>query len=201
MTMLETPEAPNLRSCRSTLMDLPPEIHLMVISHLPYPDALSLKHSTRYFYGIVYTGIHLKIEWLISQRQLHLECPHDGSCLLNSDTNFCRGSVRLLMLRRRQHGECETAAGGRGCLVLGTKTCEWKRSRSSIVRIRKWLHGNLGSLVCVLVASLSILFYVPTIRTFDAAGWALGDAHEIIHGRMIRIYHGTSCDSCMAGAG
>jgi hypothetical protein len=150
---------PTSSSFRSppSLMGLPPELHLAIISHLPYPDALSLKHSSRYFYSIVNTGINLKIEWLISRRQLHLECPHDGSCLLNSDRNFCRGSVRLLMLRRRQHGECEAGPGGRGCLVLGTKTCEWKKARSPLVRIRKWLYGNMSMLVCVLVAMLSFL--------------------------------------------
>jgi hypothetical protein len=138
-------------------MRLPPELHLAIIAHLPYPDALSLKHSSRYFYGIVNTGINLKIEWLISRRQLHLECPHDGSCLLNSDRNFCRGSVRLLMARRRQHGECEVAEGGRGCLVLGTKTCEWKKARSPGIRIRKWIHANIGMLICVLIGSISLI--------------------------------------------
>lgn len=141
----------------SPLMNLPPELHLAIIAHLPYPDALSLKHSSRYFYGIVYTGINLKIEWLISRRRLHLECPHDGSCLLSSDRNFCRGSVRLLMARRRQHGECEIAEGGRGCLVLGTRTCEWRKARSPMIRIRKWIVANVGMLVCVLIGSISLI--------------------------------------------
>lgn len=141
----------------SALMNLPPELHLAIIAHLPYPDALSLKHSSRYFYGIVYTGINLKIEWLISRRQLHLECPHEGSCLLNSDRNFCRGSVRLLMARRRQHGECEVAEGGRGCLVLGTKTCEWRRSRSPKVRLQKWVYANSGMLACVFIGLVSLI--------------------------------------------
>jgi hypothetical protein len=141
----------------TTLMDLPPELHLAIIGHLPYPDALSLKHSSRYFYAIVYTGINLKIEWLISRRQLHLECPHDGSCLLNSDRNFCRGSVRLLMARRRQHWECDIAEGGRGCLVLGTKSCEWKRARSPWIRMRKWIHANSAMLACALIGFLSVI--------------------------------------------
>ncbi|KUI54825.1 hypothetical protein VP1G_10641 [Cytospora mali] len=38
------------------LMDLPPEIHLLISKELIYPDALSLKHTSRYFYSLVYTG-------------------------------------------------------------------------------------------------------------------------------------------------
>lgn len=143
----------------SLLMNLPPELHQAIVQHLPYPDALSLKHSCRYFYSTVYTGIHLKIEWLISRRRLHLKCPNDGTCLLNSDRNFCRGSVRLLMARRRQHGECETRDGGRGCLVLGTKICEWRRSRSPILRLRRWLTTNSGMVVCIFIALVSIILF------------------------------------------
>jgi hypothetical protein len=152
---------------RTVFATLPPEIHLLIISNLPYPDALSLKHSSRHFYRIVNTGINLKVEWLISRRQLHLECPHEGSCLLNSDRNFCRGSVRLLMLRRRQHGECEFRPGGRGCLVLGTRSCEWKKARSPWVRIRRWLYHNVSLLVCLLAAMLSLFCATSRCGWFD----------------------------------
>ncbi|ROW09617.1 hypothetical protein VMCG_02383 [Cytospora schulzeri] len=36
--------------------DLPPEIHLLISKELIYPDALSLKHTSRYFYDLVDTG-------------------------------------------------------------------------------------------------------------------------------------------------
>lgn len=74
---------------------LPPEIHLLIASHLTYPDALSLKHASRSFHELVYTGVHLKIEWLIERRRLHLDCPVDigKGCELGSDIRFCRGSV------------------------------------------------------------------------------------------------------------
>ncbi|KUI69002.1 hypothetical protein VM1G_11549 [Cytospora mali] len=42
------------------LMDLPPEIHLLISKELIYPDALSLKHTSRYFYSLIYTGVSLK---------------------------------------------------------------------------------------------------------------------------------------------
>lgn len=74
------------------LMDFPPEIHLLITKHLIYPDALSLKHTNRHFYGLVYTGVKLKVEWLVERRSMHLECP-DQSCNLGSDLRFCRGSV------------------------------------------------------------------------------------------------------------
>jgi len=35
------------------------------------------------------------------------------------------------MKRRREHGECDTREGGRGCLVFGTKICTFDESRSS----------------------------------------------------------------------
>jgi hypothetical protein len=82
-----------------SLMDLPTELHLQIASYLTYPDALSLKHTNRHFYGFVYTGVNLKIEWLIERRRLHLDCPHDKGCELGSDMRFCRGSVRYILVQ------------------------------------------------------------------------------------------------------
>ncbi|KAI0161947.1 hypothetical protein GGR52DRAFT_147717 [Hypoxylon sp. FL1284] len=73
--------------------DLPPELHLLVSQQLIYPDALSLKHTNRYFHSLVDTGLKLKVDWLIERRNLHLECPNDRCCDLGSDLKFCRGSV------------------------------------------------------------------------------------------------------------
>jgi hypothetical protein len=78
----------------SSIMQLPTELHLLISSHLTYPDALSLKHTNQHFNNLVYTGVKLKIEWLIERRRLHLDCPHDKGCELGSDMRFCRGSVR-----------------------------------------------------------------------------------------------------------
>ena len=74
-------------------MTLPTELHLLITEHLTYPDALSLKHTNRHFYYLVYTGVHLKIEWLIERCMLHLDCPYDRGCELGSDSRFCRGSI------------------------------------------------------------------------------------------------------------
>jgi len=81
---------------KPSLMELPTELHLQITSYLIYPDALSLKHTNRHFYDLVYTGVNLKIEWLIERRRLHLDCPHDKGCELGSDLRFCRGSVRYV---------------------------------------------------------------------------------------------------------
>lgn len=80
-------------SASATFMDLPTEIHVLISKELIYPDALSLKHVSRYFYGLVDTGVRLKVAWLMERRMLHLDCPNDRRCSLRTDLEFCRGSV------------------------------------------------------------------------------------------------------------
>ncbi|TVY24380.1 hypothetical protein LHYA1_G007449 [Lachnellula hyalina] len=144
-TLIQIPQAPNLPINQPTLSTLPPELHLLISAHLTYPDALSLKHTNRHFYNLVYTGVDLKIEWLIERRTLHLDCPHDRKCELGSDMRFCRGSVRLLMKRRREHGECDTGEGGRGCLVFGTRICTFRRKRIGLLEKIRSSILRLGS--------------------------------------------------------
>ncbi|KAF7553440.1 hypothetical protein G7046_g7095 [Stylonectria norvegica] len=81
------------RKPRVSFAQLPTEIHYAISKRLIYPDALSLKHTNGYFYSLVNTGINLKVEWLIERRNLHLECPNDRRCDLQSDLRFCRGSA------------------------------------------------------------------------------------------------------------
>ncbi|KAK4144599.1 uncharacterized protein C8A04DRAFT_36589 [Dichotomopilus funicola] len=138
------PDSPDLTQQhtrpRPTFSTLPPEIHLLITDHLIYPDALSLKHTNRYFSRLVDTGVELKVEWLMERRLLHLECPSDSRCDLGSDLRFCRGSVKLLMQRRREHIECESRPG-LGCLIYGTATCPHARKLNT--KLKKWmrLHG------------------------------------------------------------
>ncbi|KAG0649429.1 hypothetical protein D0Z07_4483, partial [Hyphodiscus hymeniophilus] len=90
MDLRKSPAADS--ECQSlSLMGLPTELHLLISKHLIYPDALSLKHTNRHFYNLVYTGVNLKVEWLIKRRRLHLDCPNDKKCELGSDMRFCRG--------------------------------------------------------------------------------------------------------------
>jgi len=79
---------------RPSFLSLPPEIHLLINKELLYPDALSLKHTNRYFYSLTDTGVRLKVEWLLLRRGLHLDCPSNTKCELGSDLRFCRGSIR-----------------------------------------------------------------------------------------------------------
>ncbi|KAL2164883.1 hypothetical protein VTH06DRAFT_179 [Thermothelomyces fergusii] len=132
-----SPSGPVPRRRRpTTFMSLPPEIHLLIAEQLIYPDALSLKHTNRYFYQLVDTGVELKVEWLMERRMLHLECPNHHRCDLGSDLKFCRGSVKLLMERRREHLECESRPG-LGCLIYGTRTCP--QARKLKTRVKKWM--------------------------------------------------------------
>jgi hypothetical protein len=77
---------------------------------------------------------------------------------------------RLLMKRRREHGECETRPGGRGCLVLGTAVCETRKGKIA----SRNLKGRLGSIcrgreriLWVLTALLGIV--VATIVAHNIA--------------------------------
>ncbi|KAG9235143.1 hypothetical protein BJ875DRAFT_459737 [Amylocarpus encephaloides] len=152
------PLSTSQRPFRPTLTSMPTEIHLLIASNLTYPDALSLKHANRHFYNLACTGIKLKIEWLIERRTLHLDCPHDKGCELGSDMKFCRGSVKLLMERRRQHFECETRPGGRGCLIFGTKICTHQKARLSakqqFKKTYRILFSKLGTLLWWLCLAL-----------------------------------------------
>ncbi|KYK59075.1 F-box domain protein [Drechmeria coniospora] len=85
--------APERKPAQVCFLSLPTELHLVIAELLIYPDALSLKHTNRHFYGLVDTGIELKVDWLMERRRMHLECPNDKRCDLGSDLRFCRGSV------------------------------------------------------------------------------------------------------------
>lgn len=94
---LKTDERSSTTISRATLMGLPQEIHALISKELIYPDALSLKHTNRHFYGLVDTGVKLKVAWLVERRMLHLDCPNDRRCVLNTDSEFCRGRVTYVI--------------------------------------------------------------------------------------------------------
>lgn len=96
------PRAPTKSGVK--FMDLPAEIHILVSKELIYPDALSLKHTSRYFYDWVDTGVKLKVDWLMERRELHLDCPNDRKCNLRTDLDFCRGSVTSVTAHPLPHG-------------------------------------------------------------------------------------------------
>ncbi|CAJ2514278.1 Uu.00g023970.m01.CDS01 [Anthostomella pinea] len=155
---------------RATLNDLPPEVHLLISKQLIYPDALSLKHTCRYFFHLVDTGVRLKVAWLMERRSLHLECPNDRRCDLRTDLQFCRGSVKLLMERRREHMECESRPG-LGCLVFGTSTCSHRRS--FMERCKRRLRSPLTiELWWILLAILPVI--LGSFWAIERTEWQLG---------------------------
>ncbi|KAH7312431.1 hypothetical protein B0I35DRAFT_411152 [Stachybotrys elegans] len=122
---------------KTGLMSLPPELHVAISQHLIYPDALALKLTNRHFYSLVFTGIPLKVAWLVERRSLQLQCPNDRRCDLRSDMKFCKGTVSLMIRRRRQHLECESRPG-LGCLIHGTAACPIRR-KTRAYRWSNWL--------------------------------------------------------------
>lgn len=90
-------ETASTEKSQTNFMHLPTEIHLLISKELIYPDALSLKHTSRYFYNLVDTGVRLKVAWLMERRMLHLDCPNDRKCILRTDLEFCRGSVTSVL--------------------------------------------------------------------------------------------------------
>lgn len=114
----QSPSGP--QSTSANLMTLPSELHIQISTYLSYPDALALKHSSRHFYSIVFTGVRLKVDWLIERFEHKLECPME-KCSFSTDESFCNGRVRGIMERRRWHLECRRVRNG--CLLVNGQTC------------------------------------------------------------------------------
>ncbi|KAJ5664486.1 hypothetical protein N7507_005217 [Penicillium longicatenatum] len=142
------------------LLDLPPEIHMQIASFLSYPDALALKHTSRHFYNMVYTGVHLKVNWLVERFERKLECPME-KCSFRTDEAFCNGRVRRIMERRRWHLECRRVPGG--CWVVEGQTCRrdlipsWFKRNRAQERIE---HGVREAVIIVLVAIIMQVFWM-----------------------------------------
>ena len=115
---------PNIRPL--SLLSLPPELLLLITSHLPYPDALSFKHTTPYLYTLVRTSVRLRVSWLVDRGTRGLVVPR-RKCVLKTDAAFCcSGEVRRIMDIRRRHGECRRD-GGSECEVVVGRRCEGAR--------------------------------------------------------------------------
>ncbi|KAI0975064.1 F-box domain-containing protein [Xylaria arbuscula] len=161
-TQIEIQQQPQQSNPQACLGALPTELHILISKHLIYPDALSLKHTSRHFFYLVDTGVRLKVAWLMERRSLHLECPNDRRCDLRSDLGFCRGSVKMLMQRRREHLECESRPG-LGCLVFGTTMCAHRPRGFAQRWARQYLRRRLTVeiwwiLLAVLPAVLGVVW-------------------------------------------
>ena len=146
------------------LLALPPELHLQISTFLPYPDALSLKHTSRHFYNLVDTGVRLKVTWLLDRKTLRLDCPK-RKCLLKTDEAFCSSrEIRGFMERRRWHQECK----GGVCTVVEGQSCEgrriWRRGvmhdfRSAMGRVvmALWTDTSVAMLCWLMGLTLAVL--------------------------------------------
>jgi len=159
---ISKPKAHQLPSSGPPLTALPPELQLLILSHLPYPDLLALKHTDRHFYIQSPTTVKAKVAWLVSRHERNLKCP-DRKCIMKTDATFCesgRGQVSWIMEVRRAHGEC--AAGQGGCEVVLGRTCGGGSTTRTLVGrgglIRgggvRWLRLESGITVWAILALL-----------------------------------------------
>lgn len=159
------------------LMDLPTELHLNVASFLTYPDALALKHTCRHFYSIVYTGVHLKVDWLVERFERKLECPME-KCSFRTDESFCNRRIRKIMERRRRHLECRPGRGA--CYVVEGSSCHrdvvpiWLKKEVRIRILGSWRswrnEGPLGK-----------IYSFPSCRGYLQARVMLTWIHSLDH--------------------
>lgn len=148
------------------LMDLPSELHMQIASYLTYPDALALKHSCRHFYPLVYTGVHLKVDWLVERFERKLECPME-KCSFRTDEAFCNARVRRIMERRRWHRECRHSRGG--CWVVEGQTCQ-------TALVPSWLKGQGRRMMVKSMTFWAREGFFPTIyEVFLDAETDMGD--------------------------
>ncbi|CAI7608695.1 unnamed protein product [Penicillium glandicola] len=149
----------------ANLMTLPPELHIQISTYLPYPDALALKHTSRHFYSIVFTGVRLKVDWLIDRFEHKLECPME-KCSFSTDESFCNGRVRGIMERRRWHLECGRSRNG--CLLVNGQTCRsdsvpgWfimrAQGKRRIVKVvESW--GHEAFVIGIMAVMLNLLWH------------------------------------------
>ena len=150
----------------SPLLNLPPELHLQISTHLLYPDALALKHTNSHFYAIISTNIKQRVSWLVFRHKRRLQCP-GSKCILKTDSAFCNGAngeVRRIMERRRKHQECKSGNGG--CEVVLGRSCQGPRV-SAVDSLRdqwRWMTSVLGQLgqwtILALVLSVIVNIYL-----------------------------------------
>ncbi|KAL4806582.1 hypothetical protein BDV18DRAFT_117863 [Aspergillus unguis] len=156
------------------LMALPTELHLHISTYLSYPDALALKHTCRHFYSLVYTGVHLKVDWLVERFERKLECPME-KCSFRTDEAFCNWRIRRIMERRRRHLECRGSKSG--CLVIEGETCQvdfvpaWLKRQGRVEMLRA---VSREVLIHVFMVVCLQLLWISCQRYAAAQNWSFG---------------------------
>lgn len=93
----------------SSLLDLPPELHVMILQYLPYPDSLSLKITHPYFLDFIQPthGVAARVTWLLSRAEDGLCIPKSRKLNLKTEQAFLANSeVKTIIRNRRSHEEC-----------------------------------------------------------------------------------------------
>ena len=154
----------------SPLLSLPPELLRSILPYLPYPDALSLKHTSRALYLCTDTSVPLKVSWLLARNMRGLPWPK-RSCDLKTDKAFCNGEegeVRRIMEKRRRHEECRP--NDKGCEILLGRTCEkarWYRTTFHLGRWgRSWEGKCRGGFILWIGSILTLLVLEMTTWLF-----------------------------------
>lgn len=114
----------------TTFLALPPEIHSLIASQLPYPDllALTLTHPTFLDHPLVHTSKSSRVDWLIDRAMKRLPLPSQSRCRWSSDGEFVSNAeVVAILRRRRNHLECaEMFSKGKSsgtCFVVEGRDC------------------------------------------------------------------------------
>jgi hypothetical protein len=115
------PVTPNTHKANPSLFTLPPELHLLIFTHLPWPDLLALKHAHPYFYVNIPTTVRQRVSWLLSRAPCGLGLPQE-KVNMKTDADFCCShEIRTFLERRRWHLDCKW--DGKQCMVFDGGRC------------------------------------------------------------------------------
>jgi hypothetical protein len=119
-----------MKSCRSlshssvsssSILHLPIELHLLIISELLWPDILALKHAHPYLYHTIPTTVCQRVDWFLFRASHGLTLPRE-QVDMNTDADFCRSQeIRNFLQRWYWHVDCDLV--GNRCLVMERGGC------------------------------------------------------------------------------
>ena len=151
-----------------SLLHLPLELQLRIISDLPWPDLFALKHTHPHFYHSMPTTVGQRLDWLvqISCGPCSLGWPQD-KINMATDADFCRSyEIRRSLLLRRWHFDCPS--NGKYCLLVQGQDCpppknlvpRGLRVRKE-VKTRFWRKtGNVSLVAVYLWSAMGLLMAV-----------------------------------------
>jgi hypothetical protein len=158
-----------------TLATLPPELHLLISTHLrpSYPDLLSFKLTSRVLYQTVNPTVFDRVTWLINRQSLGLPVPRETGCCLRTDKDFVAGKeLRRILMARRRHLECKLY-GVEGCLLSGDEDRCFVRWADSVRRPLWPVRVGKGRRIWWIVRRLGVAAWRRFERWVDVVGGAV----------------------------